>query len=161
MEFEGRISKNRESEVVFVPGIIKSINTISRCHVLFRNRELEGILNGSHTMFVHTVMNNPGCTQDSIAQRICLNKSTVARALATLEEQGYVNRVQDPEDKRKLLVYPTERMEEIFPRVKELAAKWRQSVLAELTPEESEFLGVVLEKIERAARQVAMEDDKL
>jgi DNA-binding MarR family transcriptional regulator len=112
-------------------------------------------------MFVYTVMKNPGCSQDSIAQRLCLNKSTVARALATLEEQGYVNRVQDREDKRKLLVYPTERMEEIFPRVKELAAKWRESVLAELTPEESEILGVVLEKIERAARQVAMEDDKL
>ena len=144
-----------------MPGIIASINSISRCHTLFRNRELEGILNGSHTVFVYSVMNNPGCTQDSIAQRLCLNKSTVARALATLEEQGYVNRVQDPEDKRKLLVYPTERMEKIFPRVKELAAKWRESVLSELTPEESEILGAVLEKIERAARQVAMEDDRL
>ena len=144
-----------------MPGIIKSINSISRCHTLFRNRELEGSFNGSHTMFVYTVMNNPGCTQDSIAQRLCLNKSTVARALATLEEQGFVNRIQDPEDKRKLLVYPTERMEKIFPRVKELAAKWRESVLCELTPEEEAFLGAVLEKIERAARQVAMEDDRL
>ena len=44
-----------------------------------------------------------------MARELNVNKSSVTRQLAILEEKGYVERRGDPKDKRSLLIYPTEK----------------------------------------------------
>ena len=141
-----------------MPGIFASINTISRCQTLFRNKELGAELNGSYHMFVYSVMRSPGSSQEELAKRLCLNKSTVARALASLEAEGFVERVPDSEDKRKLLVYPTEKMEAIYPEVRRVSLDWREKLLSDLSAEETELAKSILEKMESAARRTVSEE---
>jgi len=50
-----------------------------------------------------------GLTQQEMANRLQADKGAVARTLAQLEEQGYVDRQPDPADKRVTRVYLTEK----------------------------------------------------
>ena len=50
---------------------------------------------------------NEGITQQEMANRLQADKGAVARTLAQLEGQGYVNRKPDPTDKRVTRVYLT------------------------------------------------------
>ena len=52
---------------------------------------------------------NEGVTQQEIAYRLQADKAAVARTLVQLEIQGFVERRNDPDDKRVTRVYLTEK----------------------------------------------------
>ena len=143
-----------------MPSLMRRINVISRCALNFKSERLEGEISGCHHPFVMCITRNPGMSQDEIAKHICLNKSTVARTLSYLEEHGFVTREADKSDKRVLRVFPTEKMNEALPRVRELAREWNSLISDGLTEQEIETFSSVLEKIEARAREVWIGGDK-
>lgn len=104
-------------------------------------------ISACHHMYVLSICRHPGISQEQLARHICLNKSNVARSLATLEENGFVERRQSDADKRVTLVYPTEKMLALYPKVKELADSWNEYLSADLTKAEREIFQKTLEKI--------------
>lgn len=135
-----------------MPNIMKSINTIHRCQNIFRGERLEGDICGAHHLFVFTICSNPGESQEELAKRLYLNKSTVTRALASLEAGGYVKREVNPNDKRQTLVYPTEKMNEVLPKAKAVAKEWRSLLSQGISEEEMAAFHSVLSKIEENAK---------
>jgi DNA-binding MarR family transcriptional regulator len=101
---------------------------------------------------VLAIYHNPGISQEQLARHICINKSNVTRALATLEEQGYVERHHSETDKRVTLVYPTKKMIDIYPTVKEISTEWNDYLSADLTEEERALFQKTLEKISARAQ---------
>jgi len=92
---------------------------------------------------------------------IYINKSNVARQLAKLEENGYVERRISANDKRIIEVYPTDKAFEILPRVQEVLRDWNNYLTAEFTPEECELLTRLLEiAMRRATDYVNFRDEK-
>ena len=135
-----------------MPNIMKFVNTIHRCQTVFRSERLSDGICGAHHLFVFAICNHPGRSQEELSKQLFLNKSTVTRALSSLESSGYVRREVNPNDKRESLVYPTEKMTAILPRVREIAAEWNEILSAGISPEElSAFLSVI-EKMEKNAR---------
>ena len=86
-----------------MPKIMKSLNRISRCQAIFRGRSIKDICPAHHA-FIFAICRAPGRPQDELAKDICLNKSTVARAMTQLEEMELVRREATPLDKRQILV---------------------------------------------------------
>ncbi len=144
-----------------MPTVMRRINVISRCSTIYKSERLEGELLGCHHPFVFCISKNPGMSQDEIARHICLNKSTVTRALAYLEEHGFVRREPDASDKRMLRVYPTEKMRDALPRVKEISGEWNRLISSGISEDDMEVFGRVLEKMEEQAKLAAMGGDKL
>lgn len=87
-----------------------------------------------------------------MAKHICVDKSNVARQLAYLEKEGFVERRQSPSDGRVILVYPTQKAFDVLPEVKRVTAFWNEYITQDLTKEEKESLSGVLEKIVCRAR---------
>ena len=139
---------------------MRRINVISRCALNYKTEKLSGELSGCHHPFVTCISRNPGMSQDEIARRLCLNKSTVARALSYLEERGYVRREADAADKRILRVYPMEKMLGVLPEVKRISAEWNALISEGISEEEFALFSAVLEKIEARAREVWIGGDK-
>lgn len=136
-----------------MPTIMKQMNAISRAQSVFRGEALNnGELGGCHHSFVLAICYNPGMSQEQLARHICLNKSTVARTLTYLEEKGYVIRRPSEADKRITLVYPTAKMEEVLPRVKEVAAEWQSVLVAGEDPEEIKAFAAMLSRMEARAK---------
>ena len=139
--------------------------SVKRNHVkrLLREafRSVQGEMKG-HYAFVFAICRAPGRSQEELARELCVNKSTVARALNHLEGAGYVTRVAAPSDKRQLTVYPTEKMTAVLPRVKEASSEWMRLLSEGISEEELAVFDSVLERMQtRAAELVAeMEEER-
>lgn len=140
---------------------MKSLNNISRCQAAYRNLRVvcEGLC-PCHHAFVLAVGRVPGRSQEELARELCLNKSTVARALNHLEEKGFVTRRPIKEDKRCLAVYPTEKLNEILPRVREVTRDWNDSITEGISPNEMEIFRSVLERMEIKARETVKRQEE-
>ena len=140
-----------------MPKIMKSLNYVSRSQAMFISERLlkRGIvdLSAAHWPLIWTVIRDPGRSQEEITQNICLNKSTVARSLAQLEENAYVVRIPKTEDKRCLLVYPTEKMYELIPTLRTIVSDWYDHILDGMSEDELEVFQSVLVRIEQNAKR--------
>lgn len=141
-----------------MPKIMKSLNRISRCQATYRSEKLkaEGIC-ACHHAFILIISKNPGRSQEEITREICLNKSTVARALTHLEKYGYITRTSNPDDKRQFLVYPTDKMLKILPEVKTISVEWNSFITEGISKEELEIFHSVLHRMESKAKSIVRE----
>lgn len=62
---------------------------------------------------IHAIRKNPGATQSEICRILGADKGAVAKQTANLEAKGYLQRVENPADRRSQLIYPTEQAERL------------------------------------------------
>ena len=86
-------------------------------------------------------------TQDWLARHLCVNKSSVTRHLTKLEQKGYIERRVCEEDKRELLVYPTEKMLAIRDEVARITKEWNALLFEGLTEDEMRIFDEIMEKL--------------
>lgn len=136
-----------------MPKIMKSINAMHRAQAIYRTRMMGDELSAAHHTFIFAITANPGKTQDELSSLLCLNKSTVARVIAQLEERGLCKRVPNPKDKREQLVYPTDDMLALLPRVREVARAWADIISEGITDEELQVFASVISRMEINAKR--------
>lgn len=139
---------------------MRYINIISRCGAMYRTDRLAGTeLGACHFPYILTLARNPGITQETLAKMVYINKSNVTRALAYLEQHGFVRRVQSETDRRVLLVYPTQKALDILPEIRSILKDWNEYITADINEEEFTVFMSVLEKIaKRSAEYGALAD---
>lgn len=137
-----------------MPALMHNISAISRCAAAYRQEELAPLgLKAIHASYLATLCRNPGLTQEQLAKRIFVNKSNAARQVAVLEEAGFVTRSPSTEDKRAMLVYPTEKAYEALPKIRQTFRDWEDLVIRGLTAEERQQLTTMLSKMRDLAAQ--------
>ena len=131
-----------------MPALMHNITDIARCAAQYRSEEMAPLgLKSCHHSYLYRICACPGITQDQLAKQIFFNKSNVARQLAALEEAGFVERRPSPEDKRAMLVYPTQKAMEVLPEIHRIFREWEAFVAQDLTEEERALAVKMLEKI--------------
>ena len=126
----------------------KMFGIIERCAIDFKNEKLAEVgLSGCNYYYVMSVVRNEGITQDELVKRICVNKSNVARNIKYLEDNGFVIRKTDENDKRINRIYPTQKAIVVFPIIKEVNQEWKSILLKEFSSEETEELDKLLTKL--------------
>ena len=148
-----------------MPSVLRHMNVISRCAAAYKNERCQiSDIAECHHVFFFRICNQPGLSQDALVKHTRLNKSTVTRTLAYLEERGFIKRVQDEQDKRSQRVYPTEKMLSAFPKIRALAREWNDALTDGISDEEMKIFEAVLGKMEERAVILAFgkhEEDKL
>ena len=128
-----------------MPYIVKTMNEIVRCGMQYRNEKLVPFgLKSSHASYLLEICRSPGISQDTLAKRICFNKSNIARQIAVLEEGGFVRRKPGAEDKRVMELYPTEKTLELMPQLRQVLCSWRSYLMEGLSEEEIAVLDKAL-----------------
>lgn len=128
-----------------MPYIVKTMNEIVRCGMQYRNEQLAPFgLKSSHASYLLEICRSPGISQDTLAKRICFNKSNIARQIAVLEEGGFVRRKTGAEDKRVMELYPTEKTLELMPQIRQVLRSWRSYLMEGLSEEEIAVLDKAL-----------------
>ena len=139
-------------------GIMKYISRIYRTTgVVYNNRLRDDGLNQCQHPYILHNCREPGISQEKLAREICVNRSNVTRQLAAMEKEGLIVRKQDEQDRRIWRVYPTERMEQLLPRARQVMREWNEYLLEPLTQEEREILERAMEKITARANEAAQE----
>ena len=82
-----------------------------------------------------------------IAETLKIDKGTTARALKKLEEQGFVTRIKDENDKRSNKIYLNDKAKDVREGVLDVLNDWNKEITKSLTEEEEEMLKSLLEKV--------------
>lgn len=91
-------------------------------------------------MYLREIDAEPGISQERLSRYLYVNKSNVARNVADMEEEGYIERRICGNDRRILRLYLTEKAQAIMPQINEVRDKWEQLLMDGMTPEEQQIL---------------------
>jgi len=83
-----------------------------------------------------------------------------ARHLAALEEDGFVTRRESKEDKRLLLIYPTQKAMEANPEIRRVNTLWNDWLTQGMTEDEVARLEELLERLRLRALAYVKEEEQ-
>lgn len=116
-----------------------------------RTMRAEGIGSGEFDV-IHAIRKNPGITQAEVCRITGLDKGAVARQTANLEAKGYLERRENPEDRRSRLLYATQRAENLKNSKAQIESIFYEWLLEELPEGERETFEKTLEKLYRRSK---------
>lgn len=135
------------------------LREIQRCSRVYREKQLEPLgLTPRHGLYLREIGQNPGISQEQLSQKLCLNKSNVARQSAAMEEEGFILRKICGKDKRVLRLYLTEKAEALMPELDRITDRWEQLLTRELTESEGQILNILLPRLRSNALDAVKED---
>ena len=134
---------------------MKMLNNICRSQAIYRHSRISAEdLQSCHYAYVLVICREPGRSQEDLARELCVNKSTVARNINYLEEQGYISRNPLPHDKRQFSVYPTEKALKALPEIRSVSSEWMTLLSEGIPQEELGIFDAVLRRMQDKAREI-------
>lgn len=103
-------------------------------------------INSSQYFYIMRICQNPGLSRERIMETVYRNPSNVTRALAQLEEKGYIRREPSREDRRTCHLYPTEKAFRDYEEILEITRNTMQDILEPFDEKERELLPELLKK---------------
>lgn len=136
-----------EDDLEDIPlGIFASI--IHRTRMMYLNNELKRF-NVTSSQFIYLIglYKKEGQTQEDLANHFFIDKGTVARGVKKLEDNGFICRRTDPENRRRYLLYLTEDGMALMPDIINIIKDWENSINEDLSNEEKERIKEILKKL--------------
>lgn len=97
---------------------------------------------------MHRLWKKPGVSQQYLAEQTAKDKACLTNLINNLEKKGWVERREDPTDRRNKQIHLTEAGEELSHRVKPLLHNIYDEVGARLTPRQIESFMNNLKKLD-------------
>lgn len=98
-------------------------------------------------MFLMQLYKKDGISQEELSENLHIDKGTTCRAIKKLEEEEFLIRVKDENDKRAYKLYLTEKSKDMEENIKSILYEWEKNISKELSQEEVDALLTVLKKI--------------
>lgn len=98
-------------------------------------------------MFLLELYYCDGVSQEELSSYLSIDRANTTRAIKKLEQEGYVIRKPDEDDKRIKRMYLTDKAMEIKPKILDLMNQWENRLLGNLTYEESQTFINLIKKI--------------
>jgi DNA-binding MarR family transcriptional regulator len=99
--------------------IIKFLNLDIRKFLDFHLDEYQ--LGNGQFIIIIEVCTNRGLNQDILSKKMGVDKTTIAKSVKKLVENGYITKKEDENDRRSKKLYPTKKAEDILPKLKTLS----------------------------------------
>ena len=113
------------------------ISIIHRTRLIHLNNEMKDLeLTAGQVPFLMHLSHKEGITQDNLAVHLHIDKGTVARALKKLEDNEFIYREINPQNRRKYLLFLTEKGRQIVPKIHQIDKEWEKSVCSDLSDAE-------------------------
>ncbi|SFE80463.1 DNA-binding transcriptional regulator, MarR family [Paenibacillus catalpae] len=98
-------------------------------------------------IFLMAIASRQPVTQKALSEKLLIDKTTTAKAVAKLEAEGYVRREPDPADNRYHLLYLTEAGHEVVPKVQEALNRIKSKTRRGISDEEYSLLLTLLKNV--------------
>ncbi len=128
--------------------LTKWLNIASRYCRLYLDHELEKLgLNSSQHMYICSICQNPGITQDYLYTNFHIHPSNITRSLNCLEKNGFIQRQPNEQDKRTCCLFPTQKALDTNQQIKNIVKKWEKDMLKDLSAEDQQLFCRLMKKI--------------
>jgi DNA-binding MarR family transcriptional regulator len=127
--------------------ILGPIAHIYRSYLAYMAKELEAHRVGSGQFeFLIILYHRDGISQETLAKILKVSKATSARAIQSLEKEGYVYRERDENDLRAYRVYLTEKGKEMRNIILKKLISFMDILFSDFTLEEKEIFRLLIHK---------------
>lgn len=124
---------------------LKSFSIIHRFSIMYHIKALKKYKIAGHQMgYIMRICEKPGTSQEDLACFFGLNKGSVAKGIRSLVQEGYVERVQNQQDKRAYHLYPTKKADELFAVAKDITETFGNILTKNMTEQEKELFQMLL-----------------
>ena len=136
--FYGEIMKGE-----YTQGIIDNSPFIAWVHNLSKN-QMKYLKNkiaeydlDHEVRYIMMIYENPNISQDDLVIMSGQSKGNIAKALKKLEDEGYIEREINPDNRRKYMLKTTSNGDELVPKVRQISKDWEKEV--GITEEDNEL----------------------
>ncbi|MFC6040379.1 MarR family winged helix-turn-helix transcriptional regulator [Paenisporosarcina macmurdoensis] len=99
--------------------ILREIGMIARALDSISNIEFKEFdLTKGQYLYLVRICENPGIIQEQLVEMIKVDRSTATRAIQKLEINGFIEKKEDPNNKKIKRLFPTEKGKSVYPFIK-------------------------------------------
>ncbi|MFY9637921.1 MAG: MarR family transcriptional regulator [Methanobacterium sp.] len=121
------------------------VSMIHRTRMMYLTDKMKNLdITAGQFPFIVVLSHEEGITQDELAAHFHIDKGTVARALRKLEDKKYLFRKVDTLNRRRYLIYLTEKGRKAVPKIINIDKEWEDSICSEFSEEEYQNLFGIL-----------------
>ena len=130
--------------------ILREIGMIARALDSISNVEFkEHELTKGQYLYLVRICENPGIIQEKLAEMIMVDRTTAARAIKRLEIQGFIEKRDDPLNKKINRLYTTEKGESVYPFLMREGQHSNKVALSGFSEEEADLLHDLLQRVRK------------
>lgn len=108
--------------------IIGWIHNISKNQMRYLNSRIADFNLGKEVRYIMMIYDNPDCSQDDLVSYYGESKANIAKSLKKLEDDGYITREVNPENRRKYMLRTTPKSNQLVPKVRQISKDWEMEV---------------------------------
>jgi len=121
------------------------VSMIHRTRMMYLNDKMSDLdISAGQFPFILILSEEEGITQEEMAAHFHIDKGTVARALKKLEDNEYLFRKIDSENRRRYLIYLTEKGRKSVPQIINIDNEWEDNLCSKFSEVEYEKLFDIL-----------------
>ena len=94
---------------------------------------------------------NGGLSQQDLTDYIKVDKGCIAKSIKSLEEEGYITRSADPDDRRAVKVFLTQKAQDTMPVIEDAISSWESVLMSGLKDDEKLLAEQILYKMAKNA----------
>lgn len=104
------------------------IHNLSKNQMKYLNSKIDELNLGHEMRFIMMIYDNPNISQDNLVNISGQSKASIAKSLKKLEDQGYIKRDVNPDNRRKYMLKTTQKGDEIVPKIRQISKDWEKEV---------------------------------
>ncbi len=100
------------------------------------------------------------CGVSDLGEHLGVTNAAASQLVDKLVQQGYVERCEDPQDRRNKILSLTQRGLHLAQESLEVRQRWQSTLVEALSPQEQEQISAALNRLTQAARALNHHQDK-
>ena len=104
------------------------IHNISLNQQKYMKSKIENFDFDHNMRYIIFIFDNPNCSQEDIVNMFGQSKGNIAKVLRKFEDDGYIKREINPENRRKYMLNTTEKGSRIVPKIRKISKDWEREV---------------------------------
>lgn len=117
--------------------IIAWIHNISLNQQKYMKSKIKDYDFGHNVRYLMFIYDNPDCSQEDLVNMFCQSKGNIAKILKKFEDEGYIRRQINPQNRRKYMLNTTVKANKLIPEFRQISKDWEAEV--GLTDKDEEF----------------------
>ena len=117
--------------------VIAWIHNISLNQQKYMKSKIKDYDFGHDVRYLMFIYDNPDCSQEDLVSMFCQSKGNIAKILKKFEDEGYIQREINPQNRRKYMLNTTDKANKLIPEFRKISKDWEIEV--GLTDEDEEF----------------------
>ena len=117
--------------------LIAWIHNISLNQQKYMKSKIKNYDFGHDVRYLMFVYDNPDCSQEDLVNMFAQSKGNIAKILKKFEDEGFIERKVNSQNRRKYMLNTTDKANELVPKFRKISKEWELEV--GITDEDWEF----------------------